>query len=131
MFLFHIVAAILVVGGYPTNSHKSVEALTKDGTPVCTLPNLPDDRAYHTLDDHIMCGGYYSQSSCLYYVAGKWMQYRNELKINRTNHVSWRRPDGEVVLIGGNGDNSKNSKKTSEVVSSSGHQKGFNLQHEV
>ena len=120
-----------MVGGYPTNSHKSVEALTKDGTPVCTLPDLPDDRAYHTLDDHIMCGGYYSQSSCLYYVAGKWMQYRNELKINRTHHVSWRRPDGEVVLIGGNGDNSKNSKKTSEVVSSSGYQKGFNLQHEI
>ena len=59
------------------------------------------------------------------------MQNRNELKINRTLHVSWRRPDGEVVLIGGDGDNSKNSKKTSEVVSSSGHQKGFNLQHEV
>ena len=96
-----------MVGGYP--NLKSVEALTKDGTPLCTLPDLPDQKKFHTMDDNIMCGGYYSQSSCLYYVSGKWMQYRNELKINRTHYVSWRRPDGEVVLIGGNGDNSKNS----------------------
>jgi len=118
--------AILVVGGSPNKSKKSVEAITTDGTPLCTLPDLPDDRTGHTMDDHIMCGGYLTQSSCLYYVAGKWTKYRNDLQIERANHVSWRRRDGEVLLIGG-----ETSKNTSEVVSSSGHQKGFNLKHEV
>ena len=110
---------------------KSVEAITTDGSPMCTLPDLPDLRRDHTMDNHIMCGGYHTQSSCLYFVAGKWTKYRTDLKIKRTGHVSWRRQDGEIMLLGGNGDDSKNSRKTSEVVSSSGHQKGFNLQHKV
>ena len=114
-----------MVGGDPKKSHKSVEALTTDGTPLCTLPDLPDQRRYHTIDNHILCGGSETPNSCLHYVAGKWTKYRNDLKIERQKHVSWRRKDGEVILIGGS-----NSKKTSEVVSSSGHQKG-NLQHEV
>ena len=126
--LCYIVAAILVVGGVgsKTTIKKSVEALTPDGIPLCTLPDLPEERFYHTMDDHILCGGYNSQSSCLYYVAGKWTKYRNDLKFKRTIHVSWRRQDNEVILFGG-----EYSKKTSEVVSSSGQQEGFNLQHEV
>merc|ERR1712131_357796 len=81
------------------------------------------------MDNHIMCGGgpnSDTQSSCLHYVAGKWTKYRNDLKWYY--HVSWRRQDGEVIIMGGA---NENSKKTSEVVSSSGHQRGFNLQHEV
>jgi len=115
---------ILVAGG--RSSTQSVEAITTDGTPLCTLPNLPDERYAHTMDNHIMCGGGNTQSSCLHYVAGKWTKYRNDLKFKRTYHVSWRRQDREVILMGGG-----NGQKTSEVVSSSGHQKGFNLQHEV
>ena len=126
--MFYIVAAILVVGGGST--HKSVEAITTDGTPLCTLPDLSDERRRHTMDNHIICGGYNAQSaaqsSCHSFIAGEWTKYRNDLKTQRYNHVSWRRQDGEVILFGG-----QNSKKTSEVVSSSGHQKGFNLQHEV
>ena len=124
--LFYIVAAILVVGGGST--HKSVEAITTDGTPLCTLPDLPDNRASHTVDNHILCGGGggSTQTSCLRYVAGKWTNQRNDLKFERSWHVSWRRQDGNVMLFGGH-----KSKNTSEVVSSSGHQKGFNLKHEV
>ena len=120
----NVVSVILAVGGI--NSRKSVEAITTDGTPLCTLPDLPDKRTGHTMDNHILCGGVYTRSSCLHYVAGKWTKYRNDLKFKRVWHASWRRQDGEVLLIGG-GD----SKKTSEVVSSSGHQMGFNLQHEI
>ena len=78
------------------------------------------------MDNHIMCGGYHTQSSCLYFVAGKWTKYRNDLKFKRYDHVSWRRQDGTVMLIGG-----LESKNTSEAVSSSGHQEGFNVKHEV
>ena len=126
--LFYIVAAILVVGGGGTTKN-SVEAVTTDGTPLCTLPDLPHNRYHQTLDDHILCGGTggsSTQTSCLGYVAGKWTKYRNDLKFKRYSHVSWRRQDGKVMLIGGGV-----SKNTSEVVSSSGHQDGFNVRHEV
>ena len=117
-----------MVGGWQHKPLKSVEAITTDGTPFCTLPDLPDERRRHTMDNYIICGGYpaqSAQSSCHYFIAGEWTKYGNDLKTKRFNHVSWRRQDGEVVLLGG-----QNSKKTSEVVSSSGHQKG-NFQHEV
>ena len=82
------------------------------------------------MDNRILCGGMGGGSStltsCLRYVAGKWTKYRNDLKFKRYGHVSWRRQDGKIVLIGGGV-----SKNTSEVVSSSGHQNGFNVQHEV
>ena len=129
--MFNLLAAILVVGGYPSDSLRSVEAITTDGTPLCALPDLPDQRIFHTIDNHITCGGSYTQTSCLHYVAGKWTKYRNDLKFKRNYHVSWRRPDGKVLLIGGDGDTSKNSQKTSEVVSSSDHQNDFILHHEV
>ena len=115
----------MVGGNYP--KYQSVEAISTDGTPLCTLPDLPDKRWGNTMDNHIMCGGgpnSATQSSCLYYVAGKWTKYRNDLKTKRYYHVSSRRQNGEVILMGG-----YYSKKSSEVVS--GHQKGFNLQHEV
>ena len=80
------------------------------------------------MDNHILCGGGggSTQTSCLRYLAGKWTTYRNDLKFKRYDHVSWRRQDGKVMLFGG-----RVSKNTSEVVSSSGHQMGFNVQHEV
>ena len=77
------------------------------------------------MDGHIVCGGYSTQTSCLYYVAGQW-KYRNDLQYQRTSHVSWRRPDGELLMIGG-----EMSTKSSEVVSSSGYQKGFTAKHVV
>ena len=121
-----------MVGGHPTKtSIKSVEAITEDGIPLCTLPDLPDKRIRHTMDNHIMCGGFFTQSSCLYCRGGEWTQYKNDLKIKRSDHVSWRSPDGKVLLIGGDGDPTKKSQKTSEVVSSSDHQNGFILHHEV
>ena len=126
MTLFYGVSVIVVAGGYSSQNYRSVEAISSDGSPLCTLPDLPDDRRQHTMDNEIICGGFGTQSSCLYYVAGKWVEYINDLQIKRTAHVSWRRPDNDVILIGG-----EKSKKTSEVVSSSGHQKGFYIQHEV
>ena len=65
----------------------------------------------HIMDNHIICGGFFTQSSCLYYRGGEWTQYKNDLKIKRSDHVSWRSPDGKVLLIGGDGDPTKKSQK--------------------
>ena len=120
-----------MVGGYHGDMEadpRKVEALTTDGTPLCTLPDLPDDRISMTMDNNIMCGGYFTKSSCLYFVDGEWTKYRIDLETERSGHVSWQRPDGEVILIGGE---FEYVERTSEVVSSSGHRKGFTLQHGV
>ena len=44
----------------------------------------------------------------------------------RAYHVTWRRPQGGYQLMGGS-----KSKKTSEVVTSSGTKKGFDLKHKT
>ena len=115
-----------MVGGDGTESLKAVEAITTDGTPLCTLPDLPDERRRHSMDGHIMCGGFGTKTSCLLYVAGKWTRFRRNLMNSRSHHVSWKRPDGDVVLLGG-----EESKKTSEVVTGSGKQMGFDLKYDT
>ena len=119
-----------MTGGYPSSSYKSVEAISSYGTSLCTLPDLPDDRAYHTMDEHVLCGGELgkSSSSCYHYVAGLWTKYRRGLQNKRARHLSWMRQDGQLILIGGS---DTMSKKTSEVVSSSGDQKQFALRYET
>ena len=59
------------------------------------------------MDGHIMCGGYVTKTSCLHYVAGKWARFRRNLVNYRSYHVSWKRPDGDVVLLGKPSKNSK------------------------
>ena len=120
-----------MVGGYSSfSNYQSVEAVSSNGTHLCTLPDLPDPRLYHTMDDHILCGGdaKESMSSCIHYVGGLWTQYRRDLQNKRRYHLSWKREDGQVVLIGGeNGE----STKTSEVVANSGEQNGFELKYKT
>ena len=115
-----------MVGGSQSGRKQSVEAITTNGTPLFKLSDLPDHRATHTIDNNIMCGGSHTTTSCLSFVAGKWTKYGNDLKTKRYHHVSWRKHDGNVVLIGGG-----YGKNTSEMVSSSGNQKGFDLKHDV
>jgi len=113
---------IVVSGGYST--YTTVEAISLDGTPLCTLPDLPDARRRHTMDGHLLCGGYDTYTSCLHYIAGKWTRFRRNFVKSRSYHVSWMRPDGEVVLLGG-----EYSMKTSEVVTASGEQRSYDLKH--
>ena len=122
-----MILVIVVAGGYLTSTiTTTVEAISLDGTPLCTLPDLPDARRRQTLDGHIMCGGSPTKTSCLHYVAGKWTRFRRNFVNSRSDHVSWMRPDGEVVLLGG-----EFSKKTSEVVTASGKQTGFDLKYDT
>ena len=43
-------------------------------------------------------------------------------------HVSWKRPDGGVQLMGGKEDESR---RTTEVVTSTGSKPGFDLKYET
>ena len=81
----------------------SVEILRDDGSYWCSLPDLPDQRSWHSQSGLITCGGgsFYGnvRRSCLTFSAGQWnMSHR--LAYQRYYHVSWISQQG-VVLIGG------------------------------
>ena len=105
---------------------KSVEALRSDGTPLCKMPDLPEIRIYHTMDGDILCGGSLTDTSCLHYGSEGWTKYGWNLLQKRVDHVTWRRPDDSLQIMGG-----YYSKKTSEIVTSGGSQIGFDLQYKT
>ena len=65
--------AILVVGG--NGNYKSVEVLNSDGSPLCSLPDLPEMKRRFDIDDGFICGGHDGiRTKCLHYEAGNWTQ---------------------------------------------------------
>ena len=120
--------AFIVSGGYSVG--QSVVALKSDGSNLCTLPDLPSFRQDHTMNGDIVCGGYGSSQSgventCLQLKDGVWQLYQNLLQ-QRKYHVSWKRPDGKLQLMGGS-----ISPMTSEVVSAEESVKGFNMKYKT
>ena len=111
---------------------KSVEAYRSDWTPLCSLPDLPDDRYWHTMNGDLSCGGGGTGgalNSCIHYGVGGWSKYSWNLQQQRYGAVSWRLPNGKGVQIMGGW--SYGSEKTSEIVTSTGSQKGFGLEYET
>ena len=94
------VTAIIVSGG--NDAEKSVELLHGDGTPWCSLPDLPEVRSHHTQTGLLICGGVDTEkiwTSCVRFSGGKW-EPSHELKKERYYHSSWASPRG-TVLMGG------------------------------
>jgi len=105
----------------------SVEVLNEDGTPFCKLGNLGYARRMATLNGNILCGGaeYQIDTSCLFFLYGKWRYFHKILHKSRVHAVSWTRPDGGVQLMGG-----KDSQYTSEIVTKQGSSnESFPLKH--
>ena len=75
-----------------------------------------------------MCGGYitdYTQTTCILFSDGNWIE-SHHLLYPRYAHTSWVRPDGAVILIGGDF-----SRTTTEVLNSDGgSSRSFDLLHE-
>jgi len=117
------VKAILLVGGVDDKS--SVEALQFDGTPLCLLESLNEERYYVTMAGDYLCGGWMTRKSCYHFLNGKW-KYHTDLKSDRSFHVSWKRPDGDIQLMGGY---EGNGLSTTEVVTVTGKHDGFELKY--
>ena len=114
------------MGGYNGNRLRSVEALSSDGSPLCKMTDLPDSRDDHTMDSDILCGGDGAPTSCLHFGSDGWTKFGWNMLQKREDHVTWRRPDDSLQIMGGD-----YSGKTSEIVTSGGSQIGFNLQYET
>ena len=97
----------MIVGGGPTFS--IVEALYPDGTYMCQMPDIPDERSRHTTNGLLTCGGDKTPDTCITFTDGDWIQSHTLLH-NRVYHTSWETKLG-VVLIGGG-----SSDRTSEIV---------------
>ena len=58
-----------MVGGLQVST--SVEVHNSNGSPFCTLPDLPSERFLHTIDEGLICGGAeYAETSCLQFEGG-------------------------------------------------------------
>ena len=96
----------------------------------CSLPNLINDRKFHTQDGPLTCGGEpvnqeYKHKPCFMWSSGEWTLSHN-LTHARTGHVSLTTSQG-TFLMGGEG---FRNDKTSELVKQDGLvEPGFELKH--
>ena len=123
---------IVVIGGYPPAN--KAEVLNSDGTRLCHLPDLPDKhlttekRWLASMAEGMVCGGYSNhnrnfEKTCMKPQHGKWTELPWKLTQSRRASVSWKRPDGKTMLLGGL------SSRTSEIVSETGSVAGFPLKY--
>ena len=85
--------------GLADDISRSVQVLREDGSPLCSLPDLPDSRMDHTQSGLITCGGYSSSRQCLKFESGQWRQAWS-LRADRLYHNAWH-TNTSVILLGG------------------------------
>ena len=94
-----------MTGGHPLKGHPegsvwtSVELLHSDGSPWCSLPDLPESRWDHTQTGLEACGGGGSatRTTCVRLEAGSWTP-SHQLVEKRTSHSSWASPAGTMLI---------------------------------
>ena len=116
---------IMITGGSPARDVGNlVELLSSNGTHICELQSLPDNRYAHSQNGLVACGGGNTVDSCLIFADGSWKKHGTTLLNRRWHHSSWIRGN-EVMLIGGGF-----SPNTTETISFNGvHQAAFYLEH--
>ena len=98
--------AVLITGGRSDSVGNTTELYLPSSGLSCSLPRLPDNRYYHSVDSSgLLCGGGSSvaKESCLKWRpdAGTWEKAVN-LEVRREDHVSWTPCSGVgTYLMGG------------------------------
>ena len=116
----NMVQAILISGGF-MDGYKNIEMHSMKNTESCQLPGLPNDRHRHTQDGRTICGGgsygrfrTRTRSTCITLnEEGEW-KISHRLIEPRASHVSWKMPEG-ILLMGG-----ENSPNTTELIKDDG-----------
>ena len=92
------------MGNYNTPNDTAELYLPSSGV-SCSLPKMPDDRRFHTLEppSGLLCGGGSTSDTCLKWSpdTGSWKELMH-LDVRRSTHVSWT-PGTDIgtYLIGG------------------------------
>ena len=104
---------LLVTGGWTTTTLKSAELLDTNGSYLCTLPDIPGGRHYHTQNGLVSCGGGWTAGTCSTFSNGTWVTTHSIG--TRIFHSSWTSPQG-VLLMGGSG----SSRTTTDLLTENG-----------
>ena len=110
----------MVTGGSKIGG-KSVELLSINGTRMCSLPDLPEERWQHSQNGLLSCGGSDTPSVrrlCVTFAAGNWKK-THILGTPRYAHTGWASPRG-VLLIGGYYIYGRNSLTATELLKDNG-----------
>ena len=124
--------AIIVTGGQAGNAHpglREAEILKADGTPICRLANMPDNRKYHSQSGLTACGGIRGPAkSCITFKKGVWTKTHN-LDKGWFWHSAWSSYKHGTILMGGIYGNTKYS---AEVLTENGKiRPSFTLKYEL
>ena len=125
--LTNIVPAIIVTGG-EAELASYAELLYPDGTNSwCKLPNMGGRNKDNTQNGFVSCGGGDEGKTCQTLVDGSW-KASGDLNKRRIHHISWKRPDGKIHLMGGS-----ESPRTTEIfdIEKGESQKDFKLKEKV
>ena len=83
---------------------------------MCELPSLPYKRAHHVQAGNTLCGGWYTERSCVQWSVqqGDWVTLPLNFTEERRYSSVWSQ-DNSLVIMGGQDDAAS---ETSEIVSS-------------
>ena len=103
---------ILISGGYNGGGLRSVEAFhPQRDLSLCSLPDMPRGRRWHTMSEWTVCGGYGGEDTCITLSdTGNWIT-SHKLTVKRYNHVDWKVDANKSLLLGGEG-----IRKTTEII---------------
>ena len=103
---------MMVSGGENGGGWKvEVEVISPTGNVSCSVPDLPQPRFGHTINNNIVCGGEGgtdTETSCDQLTSAGWTR-SHTLQYRRSDHCSWEVKDG-IILLGG-----INSRNTAEI----------------
>ena len=121
-----ILVAVLITGG-DGGDIAGAELFLPSGGTSCVLPSLPDILTRHTVDNKLICGGFYTKDTCLKWSrdTGSWEKLLT-LEVGRRSHVTWTPQHGRgTYLMGGD-----LSSKTSTLIKNDGTQEqAFQLKY--
>ena len=99
------ISVVLVTGGWRGDSSGlvSVEVLHTNGSRICSLPDLPFKRVYHSQTGGTLCGGWHNpaKKSCHTLTRrGSWEKSHILSRRGRVCHSAWASPQGTILLGG-------------------------------
>ena len=99
------ISVVLVTGGWRGDSSGlvSVEVLHTNGSRICSLPDLPFKRGYHSQTGGTLCGGWHNpaKKSCHTLTRrGSWEKSHILSRRGRVCHSDWASPQGTILLGG-------------------------------
>ena len=96
---------MLISGGFGgTGAKVEVEVISPSSNVSCSVPDLPQPRYYHTMNNNTVCGGgggtgTDTRTSCDQLTTAGWTR-SHTLIHRRYLHSSWEVEDG-IILLGG------------------------------